>query len=92
MELQPYTVVTDEHIAELQEPKIDLMERTGDGITVRLMWQRIGNICTIFLQDNRVGSACEFVVPNDEAMTWFVHPYAHKDAVMPMYEQRRNGE
>lgn len=95
MEVVPYTSVTDGDIEALTNEKLELMERKNNGIEVKFFWQRLGNICTIFLRDERENAAVEFVVPNDEVMVWFNHPFAHRDAVFtkpPLdYERGESG-
>jgi hypothetical protein len=70
--------------------KIELMDRSADGLTVILYWLRDKNICTVYLEDKRADGSVEFVVPNDKALDNFHHPFANPDANLPIYERLTN--
>ena len=67
--------------------KRELLERHSSGIQVIVYWLKQNNVVTLSLIDEDSNSGCEFVIPNDEVMEWFAHPFAHPDANMPIKEQ-----
>jgi hypothetical protein len=58
---------------ELQE----LDAREADGISVQLLYQKVGNTVLIHLVDSKEEFEDTFIVPPDQAHDAFYHPYAY---------------
>ena len=65
---------------------IELAERTGDGIEVRLLWRRGTDEVVLEVTDDRTGASFELQVPGDRAMDAFRHPFTYVRVDEPLYD------
>jgi hypothetical protein len=56
---------------------MELDRRENHGIAVSLLWQPATGIVTVAVNDDLTGDAFELVVPSDQALDAFHHPYAY---------------
>lgn len=57
---------------------LELAERTGDGLVVRLFWDRDRDQAVLRYVDVRSGDGFRVDVPNDQALSAFHHPNAYR--------------
>ena len=57
--------------------KVELAERSNDGIEVRLLWKRDTREVMLEVTDDRSGKTCEIRVPDDRALHAFDHPFLY---------------
>jgi hypothetical protein len=61
--------------------RVELAERTFDGISVALYWTRGTNVVAVTVDDTRTGDSFELVVAeNERALDVFHHPFAYARA------------
>jgi hypothetical protein len=58
--------------------KRELAHRAGDGVSVSLFWESIGDSILIEVYDERGGDYFELPVPRDRALEAFHHPYVYR--------------
>lgn len=89
-ELVPYTEArrdeVERELAEIDNKK-ELIRRSSNGITVIAYWHKAEDVVSLYVHDAGTNGSTEFLVPNDEVMEWFTHPFANPDCIMPVYEQ-----
>jgi hypothetical protein len=56
---------------------IELAERTGDGIEVRLYWRRGDADVVLAVSDVKTGDSFEIDVPGAQALDAFRHPFVY---------------
>ncbi len=57
--------------------RIELAQRTSDGIDVTLFWNKPGRRVTVGVRDARTEASFEFEVDGSHALDAFNHPYAY---------------
>lgn len=57
---------------------VELAERKGDGLLVRLLWDPERNQTVLRYRDRLTGERFVTDVPNDRALTAFNHPNAYR--------------
>ena len=58
-------------------PLRELDSRSGDGITVTLLWRTGDREVTVRVDEARTGVRFEFLAPGHRAVEAFMHPYAY---------------
>ena len=56
---------------------IELAERSGDGVSVRLLWRAGTEEVVLEVNDEKLGTSFELEVPGDRAMDAFRHPFVY---------------
>ena len=60
------------------DPPHELARRAGDGLDVALLWRRSAGTVTVSVADHRTGDSFELLVPGDQALDAFNHPFAYR--------------
>jgi hypothetical protein len=55
----------------------ELASRSGDGLSVSLLWRRSDNRLTVLVEDVKGGAAFCIPAPPDRALEVFYHPFAY---------------
>jgi hypothetical protein len=55
----------------------ELAHRSGDGIEVSLLWNRLEDRLTVLVGDLRTGESFEFSPPRDQGLDAYYHPFAY---------------
>jgi hypothetical protein len=63
--------------------KVELAERSNDGIEVRLLWKRHTREVVLEVTDDKSGRTCEVRVPDDRALDAFDHPFLYIGQTYP---------
>jgi hypothetical protein len=66
--------------------KVELAERSNDGIGVRLMWKRDTREVMLEVTDDKSGKSCEIRVPDERALHAFDHPFLYVGRVFLPYD------
>jgi hypothetical protein len=61
----------------VREEVLVLNSRETNGLTVELLYQKLGETVLVHLVDDREGAEMKFPVPADRALDAFEHPYAY---------------
>lgn len=59
---------------------VELAERKGNGLLVRLLWDPQRNQTVLRYRDRQTGEAFVTDVPNDDALVAFHHPNVYRPA------------
>jgi hypothetical protein len=72
---------------------VELADRGGDGIDVRLLWFRASGRVVVLVHDERAGSSFELDVHPAKALDAFRHPFAYLafDGRCRVVRERRDG-
>jgi hypothetical protein len=65
---------------------IELAERTGDGLGIRLLWNRSTGAVVLEVTDDKTDTTFEVQVPGDRAMDAFRHPFVYVEPVEPLFD------
>jgi hypothetical protein len=66
--------------AAMDNDLIELAERKGDGVEVRLYWRRGTDEIVLEVNDDKTGAGFEVQVPGDRALDAFRHPFVYVQA------------
>jgi hypothetical protein len=64
---------------------IELAERNGDGVAVRLYWRQGTDEVVLVVNDEETGADFEVQVPGDRAMDAFHHPFVYVHAAQTFH-------
>ena len=64
--------------------KVELAERSNDGLEVRLLWKRDTREVVLEVADNKTGTICEVQVPDYLALDAFEHPFLYVGRADPL--------
>jgi hypothetical protein len=64
-------------LAPAHQPLRELDSRSGDGLTITLLWRPGDSRVTVRIDDHRTAVRVEFGVPGRDARDAFAHPYAY---------------
>jgi hypothetical protein len=64
----------------MDEQTIELAQRHGGGIVVRLLWTRSDDSVRIAVEDERTGEVFELNVRREQAYDAYTHPFAYAAA------------
>lgn len=74
----PMGEIYDIQICEIQDERIELAGRSGDGLDVRLLWCPRTNTASVVVRDERLNDEFELVIePGLNPLDVFEHPYAY---------------
>jgi hypothetical protein len=65
---------------------IELAERSGDGIGVRLYWRQGTDEVVLEVIDDKTGVSFGVQVPGNQALEAFHHPFLYVPAPEPLFE------
>lgn len=66
----------------VREELLELDAREADGITVELLYKKVGREVLIHLLDSKEDRELAFPVPPESAQEAFMHPYAYYEAFL----------
>jgi hypothetical protein len=64
----------------MDEQTIELAQRQGGGIVVRLLWTRSDDSVRIAVEDEQTGEEFELNVAREQAYDAYTHPFAYAAA------------
>jgi hypothetical protein len=68
----------------MDNDKVELAERSNDGLEVRLLWRRDTREIVLEVADNKTGTVCEVHVPDYLALDAFEHPFLYIGRAYPL--------